>query len=182
MKVYANERVKTCLHTQRVQLNLDAVNGAPVCRSFSFFFQKRTRLKDYKKNVRKQINGKFYSLKFKIYPYLFSTEPFFRLCVVWLCEGVVPVMYINEQSPHLPMGRLLVKRLLRPLGFLFQLLDVGCLLHVHLVAVLVIEMVFKIGQLLVGDDSYSQSVLHLPFAVEGYYSFLYECIDVRMHV
>jgi hypothetical protein len=46
-----------------------------VCRSFSFFFQKRTRLKDYKKNVRKQINGKFYSLKFKIYPHLFSTEP-----------------------------------------------------------------------------------------------------------
>ena len=74
-KVYANERVETCLHTQRVQLNLDAVNGAPVCRSFSFFFQKRTRLKDYKKNVRKQINGKFYSLKFKIYPHLFSTEP-----------------------------------------------------------------------------------------------------------
>ena len=101
---------------------------------------------------------------------------------MWLCEGVVPVMYINEQSPHRPMGRLLVKRLLLPLGFLFQLLDVGCLLHVHLVAVLVIEMVFKIGQLLVGDDSYSQSVLHLPFAVEGYYSFLYECIDVRMHV
>ena len=74
-KVYANERVETCLHTQRVQLNLDAVNGAPVCRSFSFFFQKRTRLKDYKKNVRKQINGKFYSLKFKIYPHPFSTEP-----------------------------------------------------------------------------------------------------------
>ena len=48
----------------------------PVCRSFSFFFQKRTRLKDYKKNVRKQINGKFYSLKFKIYPHLFATEPF----------------------------------------------------------------------------------------------------------
>ena len=91
---------------------------------------------------------------------------FFGLCVVWLCEGVVPVMYINEQSPHLPMGRLLVKRLCGPLEFLFQLLDVGCLFHVHFVAVLVIEMILKIGQLLVGDNSYSQSVLHLPFTVE----------------
>ena len=73
---------------------------------------------------------------------------------------------INEQSPHRLMGRLLVKRLCGPLEFLFQLLDVGCLFHVHFVAVLVIEMVFKIGQFLVGDDSYSQSVLHLPFTVE----------------
>ena len=38
MKVYANERVETCLHTKRVQLNLDAVNGAPVCRAFSSFW------------------------------------------------------------------------------------------------------------------------------------------------
>ena len=88
MKVYANERVKTCLHTQRVQLNLDAVNGAPVCRSFSFFFQKRTRLKDYKKNVRKQINGKFYSLKFKIYPHLFSTEPSLSLVIAFMVLSV----------------------------------------------------------------------------------------------
>ena len=40
-KVYANERVETCLHTKRVQLNLDAVNGAPECRVLWYFLTYR---------------------------------------------------------------------------------------------------------------------------------------------
>ena len=80
--------------------------------------------------------------------------------------GFGRVEYKRAISPSNLMGRLLVKRLCGPLEFLFQLLDVGCLFHVHFVAVLVIEMILKIGQLLVGDNSYSQSVLHLPFTVE----------------
>ena len=46
-----------------------------------------------------------------------------------------------------------MKRFFAPLEFLFQLLDVGRLFHVDLIAVLVNEMIFKIGQLLVGYDS-----------------------------
>ena len=42
-KVYANERVETCLHTKRVLLNLDAVNGAPVCRGFCYFLTPKSK-------------------------------------------------------------------------------------------------------------------------------------------
>ena len=47
---------------------------------------------------------------------------------------------INEQSPGIA-GRLLV---MRRVASWVQLLHVGSLFHVHLVAVLVIEMMFKV--------------------------------------
>ena len=49
---------------------------------------------------------------------------------------------INEQSPG--VCREIAREEVLPLVFLFQLLHVGCLLHVNLVAILVIEMIFKI--------------------------------------
>ena len=50
---------------------------------------------------------------------------------------------INEQSPGACAGRFFVKRRW-PLVLFFQLLYVGCLFHVHFIAFLVIEMIFKI--------------------------------------
>ena len=65
--VAASEGRTSCIACKAIHEQEEWATGAPVCRSFSFFFQKRTRLKDYKKNVRKQINGKFYSrMRFQV--------------------------------------------------------------------------------------------------------------------
>ena len=109
-----------------------------------------------------------------IYPFFLG----FMSCKSLRC--LVFVVYKRTISPRIA-GRLFVKRLAPP-GALFQLLDVGRLFHINLVAFPVIEMVFKICQLLVGYDSDSKSVSHLPFAVERYYTFLDISIDVRVHM
>ena len=53
-------------------------------------------------------------------------------------------VYKRAISP-LINGEIAREEVVTPLGFLSKLLDVGRLLHIHLVAVLVIEVIFKVG-------------------------------------
>ena len=64
----------------------------------------------------------------------------------------------------------------------FLLLDFDFLFHVYLLTVNIGEPILQEGQTLVWDNLYSESVFHLPFALQGNQTLIHICCDVRMDV
>ena len=64
----------------------------------------------------------------------------------------------------------------------FLLHDFDFLFNVYLLTVNIGEPILQEGQTLVWDNLYSESVFHLPFALQGNQTLIHICCDVRMDV